>query len=52
MGSPQGLHRINTKDSNVAGGMALINIDDNSIIRLSLYIGTALINTVEDKRSG
>ena len=47
---PVGLYWINTKESDITGGMTLINIYDKYSSKVISYIDTAPINTVEDKR--
>ena len=49
--SLQGLYLLNTKDTNVADGTNLLNVDDNSNSLIISYICMSLINTVDDKIS-
>ena len=49
---PRGLFWINAKDSNGSGGTTILNVNDKYNINVRPYMGTALINVVDDKRSG
>ena len=52
MESSKFLYWLNIKQSDGAGGTTIINVDDKSNSRVIPYTDTALLKTVDDKRSG